>query len=371
MKVSAKTKKIWTLVYATLLSLAMAAGEGLIVFLYARGRAGTAGLGFAVLGFACSWILSTVLHEVGHIVFAKANEMRVAYTKFFLFRLMRTDGKLRFSLASPFAPEETQVIPACRGNMRRRAAWYTVGGLVFGGVFALVVAGLTLAFHGRVELAACATFAALPYALYMVLLNALPTTYGLGKTDAAVLRGILKGEDEEKTMLTAMEIHGRLFEGERFSEIEKNLYFDLPQLPEDVPTYAMIVDLRYRYYLDLGDEEKAADQLNRLTSAAPYLTEAGVLDLAAELTYLHSLRNDAERAEESGKICREYLATEALVCKRALAAYSIMHGKFDEAKILIEQGRELLEKEYCLGVKRSEEVLFARLEGKLSENLTF
>lgn len=368
-RISARTKRIWTLVYATLLTLAMAAGEVAFVFFYARNRAETAGLAFAVLGFFCSWILASVLHELGHIVFAKINGMSVAYTKFFLFRFVRTDGKLRFSLASPFSPEETQAIPVRRGNMRRRTAWYTAGGLTFGTAFALIVAGLAVGFHGRVELAACATFAALPYALYMVLLNAIPASYASGKTDAAVLRGILKGYDEEKTTLAAMEIHGRLCEGERFSEIDESLYFDLPQLPEDAPAYAMIVDLRYRYYLDLGDEEKAADQLNRLTIAAPYLTEREIAALTAELTYQHALRGDRKRAEESGKLCEEYLAGETAVAKRALAAYSLLCGKTAEAESLLGQGEKILEREFCAGVKRSEKALFARLEKKLSENL--
>jgi hypothetical protein len=47
-----------------------------------------------------------------------------------------------------------------------------------------------------------------------------------------------------------------------------------------------------------------------------------------------------------------------------------MYGKTEEAKILIEQGRVLLDKEFCVGVRRFEEALFLRLEEKLSENRT-
>lgn len=66
-----------------------------------------------------------------------------------------------------------------------------------------------------------------------------------------------------------MEIHGKLAEGKSFSEIDEKFYFDLPQLPEDEPMYAIILDLRYRYYLERGETERAADCLNRLASAQP------------------------------------------------------------------------------------------------------
>ncbi|MFQ7079555.1 MAG: hypothetical protein ACLRSW_17405 [Christensenellaceae bacterium] len=73
-----------------------------------------------------------------------------------------------------------------------------------------------------------------------------------------------------KCLISAMEIHGKLAEGKSFSEIDEKFYFDLPQLPEDEPMYAIILDLRYRYYLERG-KGRAADCLNRLASASPIL----------------------------------------------------------------------------------------------------
>ena len=88
----------------------------------------------------------------------------------------------------------------------------------------------------------------LPYTGYLFLLNVLPLEYPNGKTDIGVYVGIKKGEAAEKNMLSAMEIQGQLAEGKSFSEIDEMLYMDVPQLCEDEPMFAVMLDLRYRYY---------------------------------------------------------------------------------------------------------------------------
>lgn len=109
-------------------------------------------------------------------------------------------------------------------------------------------------------------------------------------------------------MLCAMEIYGKLYEGKSFSEIERGLYYDFPQLAEDEPMYAVMLDLRYRYHIEKGETERAADSLNRLASASSYLSEEEFSQTAAELVYMHSLVGDKARAEESGKTCRALFA---------------------------------------------------------------
>jgi hypothetical protein len=178
----------------------------------------------------------------------------------------------------------------------------------------------------------------------------------------AVYLGIKKGEDAETVMLSAMEIQGQLYAGKSFAQIDEDLYFKLPQLCEDEPLYALLLDLRYRYYLEKEDLQNAADSLNRLVQAQTYLTEIEVQKIAAELTYMHALNGDLERAEESGKLCRAYLQEETPAAKRILAAYSAAFGKNEAVEPLIQQAKSSLEKERIAGVKRFEEILISRIK---------
>lgn len=356
-------RRVFGKVYAVLLLILMAAGESFIIFYFAwfKGQNRVAAVSLALVGWLLSCILAPTLHEAGHIVAAKRQNMRLKMSKFSFFRLSEKEGKLYFSFASPFAAEETQSVPFKGGDMKKRALFYTAGGLIGGGLylFVLLLAGfLTGLFSKNV----CFLFwGGVPYAAYLFLLNAVPFVYGDGKTDAAILRGIVKEAGAEKAMVHAMEIYGELSEGKSFSEIDEKYYFDMPQLPEDEPMYAMMLELRYRYYVEKGDMQNAADCLNRLAASAEYLPQLQFDEVAAELVYMHSLNKDAERAEETGKLCKEYLGKDTAQAKRILAAYCAMLGKTEETRLLKEQAEGCLFREETEGIKKFEKVLLSRI----------
>ncbi len=348
-------------IYAVLTTLLLAAGF-VLVFFFAW-QAGTRQIVECICGIVAGFVLAPVLHETGHIAFGGAMDMECVYSKFFCFKIHIKKGKKRLSFASPFAAEQTQMLPKRGGNMAKRARVYTAGGLIVGGsFFLLLLAGAVVCsvlgatkFH---------LWGSLPYAGYLFLLNVLPLEYASGKTDALVLKGIRKGYDEEKCMLAAMEIQGQLYEGKRFGEIDKRLYFDLPQLSEEEPLYAILLDLRYRYYLDVEDLEGAADCLNRLAQSQAYLPDSEVEKLAGELVYLHSLRGDLENAEACGALCQPYLKGDSVAAKRILAAFSLAAGKADGVESLKAQAADLLRYERIDGVKKLEETLLERIKSE-------
>lgn len=347
-------KKIIATIYAVFCTLLLTVGF-LAVFGFAW-RSGTWDTVEAIIGFAVSFALAPILHELGHVCFALLAKMDYVYVKCFCFKIALKGGKKRFSLAMPFSADETQVIPTCGGKMKKRAAKYTLGGLIYSGIFLFLIlaAAILCACLGHIRFS---LWGLVPYTAYLFLLNAAPLEYGNGKTDALVYRGIKKEYDAEKNMLAAMEIQGRLYEGKSFSEIDETYYFDLPQLCEDEPLFAVMLDLRYRYYLDKGEFEKAADCLNRLAAAQSYLPDEEVEKIAAELTYMHVINGDMERASECAKLCERFLQGDTATAKRVLLAYSVATGKKEAVATLAEQARSALNRERIAGVRRLEEKL--------------
>ncbi len=327
----------------------------MLVFYFAW-QAGTREIIGCLCGIVVGFVFAPIVHELGHLTLGKSADMECVYCKAFCFAYGDRKGKKRLFFASPFAAEQTQMLPKRGGNMRARAKAYTVGGQIFSGIFLIVALVVGLLFHNFVA------WGSLPYAAYLFLLNLPPFEYASGKTDTLVLRGIRKGYDSEKCMLAAMEIQGQLYEGKAFGEIEKSLYFDLPQLSEEEPLYAILLDLRYRYYLDIEDTEGAADCLNRLAQAQAYLPDSEIEKLAGELAYLHSLRGDVESAQESGKLCQGYLAGESTSAKRILAAFSLAAGKKEAVETLKAQAAIALQNERIAGVKKLEEKLLERIK---------
>ena len=311
-------------------------------------------------GLAVSFVFASVAHELGHVAFAKVADMDCVYVKCFCFKISLKKGKKHFSFASPFADDQTQVLPKRGGDMVDRAKKYTVGGLVVSGLLLLAVGTTAILFtaFGNVNYAFCG---AVPYTAYLFLLNVAPLEYAGGKTDALVYVGLKKGSDAEKTMVAAMEIHGGLYEGKTYAEIEKSLYFDLPQLCEDEPLYAVIAELRYRYYLEKEEFDLAADQLNRLAQAQAYLASEEVEKVAAELVYMHALNGDLALANESSKLCAEFLKSETLTAKRVLAAVASANGDSESVDALASQAERVKTSEYVVGVRKFEQMLLERI----------
>ena len=312
-------------------------------------------------GLVLGFILTPIYHEIGHVAFAKSAKMECVYVKCFCLRFYNKDGKKKIGFASPFAPDETQVMPTCGGNMQRRAIAYTIGGLTFSFILLLFTAIWAILMQIFVA-PNYLLWGLLPFMGYSFLLNVAPAEYPGGKTDMSVYIGLKKGYDAEKTMLSAMEIQGQLSEGKSFAEINQALYFNLPQLCEDEPLFAVMLDLRYRYYLEKGDMENATVCLNRLAGILDYMPITEAEKVAAELVYMASLRGEMEIAEENSKLCQTFLKGESVTAKRILAAWSNANGQTEFVDALLVQARECMQYERIEGVKKFEQILISRIE---------
>lgn len=352
-------KKGLSTAYAVLNTLLLIAGY-VLAFYFAWGK-GTDEMISALVGMAYGFIFAPIFHEFGHLFFALIGKMEYVYFKAFCFRFVRQNGRVKFSFASPFSADETQVIPKCGGNIKKRAIGYTLGGLLVEGFVLLILlaAAILVTVLGGSPFV---LWAMIPYFSYLFLLNIIPASYASGKTDTAVYRGIKNGEDAEQNMLAAMEIQGQLYAGRSFSEIDKALYFEQPQLCEVEPLFAVMLDLRYRYYLEQGDFDDAADQLNRLAQAQAYLSDTEVEKIAAELTYMHAINNDKERAEECKKLCLLYLEQDVAAAYRVRAALANMQGDFEKVNEWETRAQKALEKERVKGNAKFERILLSRLK---------
>lgn len=350
-------KRKLTAAYAITLLLLLLGGMVAVV-LFALDE--TEALIKAVAGLVFSFVFAPVYHELGHAAFALLGKMKLVYVKCFCFRYRKENGRARFSICSPFAADETQALPTSAEHMKKRALLYSAGGLIMGGVF-LVAITATAIVTAAVGAPNFLLFGMLPYAAYLFLLNAVPLEYPSGKTDMLVICGIKKGEPAERTMIAVMEAQGELYQGKSFAELDKEKLFSLPQLAEDEPLYAAVLDLKYRYALETEDYELAQDCLKRLLSGEDYLTDAAYQTLKIELVYFSLLLGKDEPLKKLQKTDEEFLRSDDYRAKRILTLYSALTGKTKEAQALIEQAKRSLEKEETAGVRKFEEILLGRI----------
>jgi hypothetical protein len=343
-------------IYTAIVTLAFMLGE--IVVFITKGKTSTGAVSVLV-GVLLAFVLAPTVHELGHILFAKSANMQVQYAKFFCFSAQRAGGRYELTLVNPLLADQAQVVPIGRGNMKNRAQKYVLGGLVFSGALVLVVAILAIVLE-VLKMENALAFGILPYSAYLFFLNVAPFEYVDGKTDYAVYLGIKRGEPMEKAMLMAMQIQGGLTSGESYSSLPETL-FDFPVLAEDEPMFLIAWDLKYRRALDCWDLEKASYCIKKMSQAEEYFTRSEREKFAVELTYLHALNGDFEKANESSKYCEEFLRSETATAKRVLATVALCAGRLEDAEILKESGKALLAEIEFDGERMLEENLLSRI----------
>ena len=344
-------------IYAIILITALFAGALGVFFFAAVSIEDTIS---AVAGFVGSLLLMPFLHEMGHVAFAKANGMNVVYVKFFCFCFYEEKGKMKFRIVSPTGADETRVVPKFGGDMLRRASAYVVGGMVFSGILLILLVAPAVVLT-CLRLPAFAFWGMVPYTAYIFLLNVIPTQYAMGKTDMLVLWEIKKGTAEGRAFLGAMEIQGRLYAGERYYQIPEETY-ETYGLREDEPLYAALWDLKYHYFLEKGDLEKAADALNRLLVASEYLSNETWRKVQVEAAYMFLLQDDASALKSLLEKDEALLRSDDYSVKRLLATYAALCGEKERARALIEQAEILLEREKIIGVREHERFLLSRID---------
>lgn len=360
--------------YAVLLAVLCAAG-GVVVLFYSSNAAFTSGLLPCVFGLLAGVALAPFFHEAGHVILAKACGFYVAYCKVFVFEYNAMKEKKRFALCSPFSAEQTQAAPKYAekraGEMKKRAALYTAGGLIFGGVFLLVTAIFAAVFtavsenasSGAAKGVSCFFAGALPYAAYLFFLNVVPFSYSGGKTDMRVLLDILKQTPCGVRFVAALNAQGRIAEGKAYSEIDGEYLYNLPVIAEDEPLF--IMDLFFRYFAaaEKGDWRAAAETINRIASLAPYLTPQEEKSALCELVYMNCVTGDTVQAEKCYTALSAYGEFVTAAETRAAAAYSFLRKDAELYGDYVKRAEDAAQKEKLSGVRKSEALLLLQISG--------
>lgn len=229
-------KKIIFTVVLYVLSLALFVLCGYLIYLSYGAK--PSNVIFVLLGIL-AFPLSSVLHELGHALFG-------------LFVKIKAVPEFKFRGSS-----SCKIIPKTLKNIKARVIFTTVGGLFVN--FALTVIGIIALAVPAVPVWLCV---ALPASFYLFALNILPL--GLDeRTDGEVIYELIKETDSAKVMLAVLTIQAHICCGEAISELDEDLFFNVPQICEDDINFIALTQMRYEYFNAKGDEINAEKYKSR------------------------------------------------------------------------------------------------------------
>ena len=165
-----------------------------------------------------------------------------------------------------FKSSSVEVFPYGSKHMKARMIATASAGLVFD--FMLIVLGVLSLAVPSVPVFFCIV---LPYAFYSFLINVAPFEYKSGKTDGLVVWELISNQPTAQVMLAILKIQGLQHSGKLLRELDEGLFLDVPQLPEDDVNFIILTQLRYEYYLAVGNDSEAYKYFMRYKDLVGYL----------------------------------------------------------------------------------------------------
>ncbi len=250
----------------TLYALAVASMVTMILLQMGR-NFGAGDWAAGIAAFLCIVLqLPAAIHELGHLIFGWLAGMKCASVTVSYLRI--GGGRVRF--ANPSYAGAAEMYPKNGNKIYAKTVAFTVGGAVLGFLVGGVLLALFLALPYHPALLFCGLLA--PFVFYESLRAWIPAELPAGKTDGAVLMGLIKKSPEEEIMLRVLTAQGILYRG-LFSDIPEALLFDTPVVREDLPAFLSLMMLRVQYLLDRGEEDGASEALFRLKLLSEYFSD--------------------------------------------------------------------------------------------------
>ncbi len=225
--------------------------------------------------------IPAAVHELGHLLFGWIAGMKLVSITFSYLKISAAEcgrsgedqkdrSRRRVRLVDPAYAGATEMHPWSGGHVRAKTIVFTLGGptLCLAVGIALLLVYVLLPFH-------IGTLFGGLMSIFLVqegLIALLPAELPAGKTDGAVLVGLLKHAAEEEIMLRVLTAQGILNRG-TYADIDRDMLFLTPIVREDLPAFHALLLLRRNYLAEMGDEEGAKEISDRLLSLEEYMTE--------------------------------------------------------------------------------------------------
>ncbi len=321
---------------------------------------------YYVIGFVASGFICALFHELGHLVFGKANGFNFQSLTVWFFRWQRVGKKVKFSFVLNFDEAgSTEMIKRDIVGLEKGLKTMTIGGLVFS--FIVMLFGVPFFFVEVPYWTYCIFVVFLPMGAYFFVGNALPSFEGGARNDGGVLYGLKKGDAESKVSLSLLAIQTEIYNGKTFAEIDEKYYFELPQLPEDSLNFITLLNYRYNYYLDKGDYENAKKVTSRLRSLEEYMPRHFALATKVDALYnACTFDYDEELADDLMYELEKALdKDDSVTSYRVRLAYILcVKGEKEILEPFYKRAVKVANKCHLSGLKRFETRLLEELKAK-------
>lgn len=297
----------------------------------------TVGLGLlcAAAGIYIALLINVVFHEAGHTVFGLCLGFKVVKIK--LIQSEKIAGKKRPKKI--YSIGETQLINTKTDKIKGRFLAVSLGGLLFS---LLVFAGysyVNIFLTGIDRYILLLLAMGMPVSVSVFLPSLLPAHIDGSHTDGAVIYGFTRNKDYAAVLLNLLKIQALMYGGASPSEIDEKLYFNVPLLSDDHISMFQLYGMRYFYYLDKGDWQKAAETNQRLKYFSDIIPQKDMLHLNISIAFDNIIAGDFEAARQNYILSAGCEEDKTVLRIKAYYSHYVLKNK-ETAQKYIERARQ-------------------------------
>ena len=319
-------------------------------------------IGFSLLGIAISYLLTTLIHELGHIVFGLCSSLKLCYVKIFGLHFYNNEkGKLSVKLCRDGGVfGETAFYPSTSENVAFKIGITAFGGPIFSFIQTLIQLILAIVLVDNTFMV-CAFGISFVLPLYVFIINVIPFSF---ENDGSLAFTMLSGGKKSLVASSYITASTLISNGVEPSELSGKL---LAVYDEDYGFYNVkIIRLRYLSTL-INDEATAFNELQKI-SEINRLPDGTYAEVLYELLFKALVLADDKFISTYREEALEYLDyDDTPTSLRVQVALSIYDGDYDRAKLLVASGLKVCETYLDKGIAKLEKQLLERFQDVLNE----
>lgn len=284
---------------------------------------------FCMVLILAAYLIQSVIHEFGHLVFGLLTGYKFISFRIGSFMFIKKDGKLRIKLYNIVGTGGQCLMMPPPWKEDLPTALYNFGGCIFNFVSA-VLFFLLFAIAEKGSFAALFSGILCAVGFGNVLLNGIPLRINGISNDGNNALVLGKNPSALRAFWLQLYVNGLISKGERYKNMPEEWFF-VPS-GEDLfdPMVCTVGVMKYNYYFDIHDFEKAETVANYMLHA-PGLLGLHRNELSCELLFLRIFRGAAPEeinALYTRELDKYIKATANYVSRRRLAyAYQLLYLK--------------------------------------------
>jgi hypothetical protein len=293
---------------------------------------------FTLIGVVVHYILSTVLHELGHIIVAKSRNCEIVEWSILGLGYSKLTKKLTYSIKSYAG--NVSFISKNPDRAESDLLAVSISGIVATLIYlaTCIVLGLVIFNFYSFSIMLSASY----ITAYMLVINTIAIN---NDTDGAVFFGLKKGKIEYRATENLAKIISWLYNGKTPAEISKGLFLYKDGLNGQAVEYYLMLS-----YIEKKEYALAYDIACEYSQDYPS-------QFLPEKLYLALLMKNNAVVEEIGETALEVLNPNSVTYFRISALYRRYKGELDWAEICEKSALKANKEQFIKGLNRLEEKL--------------